>query len=185
MLRCTTYAREACEGTRVRAQNDTVWQRTGHVAVMSAVPRAMATKRICTCSVARAEISLREEFTDSGEPPASRQPAVSLPAVHDHATKRRSGPPACKRLPKVAAATSPNMEVLMPETPIDLDNDARRRRLDALERYAAAAQDWDYASWQDRRDADKAPRDPLLLNKPTRPAGRYDPPCPGGRSEPA
>jgi Arc/MetJ family transcription regulator len=34
---------------------------------------------------------------------------------------------------------------------------ARHRRVEALERYAAAAQEWDYAGWQEQRRAGKDP----------------------------
>lgn len=32
---------------------------------------------------------------------------------------------------------------------------ARHRRIEALEHYAANAREWDHASWQELRDADK------------------------------
>lgn len=34
---------------------------------------------------------------------------------------------------------------------------ARHRRIEALERYAAAAEGWDYEGWQRLRDAEKNP----------------------------
>jgi hypothetical protein len=34
---------------------------------------------------------------------------------------------------------------------------ARRRRIDALDHYATAAQGWDYEGWQELRGASKAP----------------------------
>jgi Arc/MetJ family transcription regulator len=75
------------------------------------------------------------------------------------------------------------MEVGMSVTQIDLDDDAlneamrlsgaktkkdtvnlalreyaaRHRRVKALERYAAAAGEWDYPGWQEQRRADKGP----------------------------
>jgi Arc/MetJ family transcription regulator len=33
----------------------------------------------------------------------------------------------------------------------------RRRRVEALERHAADAKDWDYDAWRRQRDADKRP----------------------------
>ena len=34
---------------------------------------------------------------------------------------------------------------------------ARHRRIEALDRYATAAQDWDYEGWQAMRAVDKSP----------------------------